>query len=464
MPRATGGPLRLLEDGHLSGTSILLLLLVGAYVPFLGGGLLTDDFAHVNHLSYAGAAGRLFNAPDAFGFYRPIPQLSMYVDVTLLDSTPSGSRAVNLALHAAVLAAAFAVARRLFDRTIAASFATIAFALTPKAHPIAVLWISARAELLMALFSLIAVAAWIRWSRGGRSVWLGLAFAGYVAALMSKEAAFLLPLLLLFVPGASRPWRSRVTAILALGAAAIAIIVWRAQIGALMPASADAHYSLVTTPSRLSRNLQNYAGRMTPAPLGLVVVLAIAALPLAAAIRTLGRHVRERHALIAFGLAWCIVFLAPVLPIVARNELYLYMPAFGVCLIAGSLAESAVRESRRARAVLVGLGIYVAGFGLYQASRSLELHRDLDFSEALVAALERSEPVRKATSPVVLVAGDPVTDRFLRDAIGGYLPVVLQRVFPGKGMTGAVDYDGTGADRTALRLVCEYSRGRVTLR
>jgi hypothetical protein len=140
------------------------------------------------------------------------------------------------------------------------------------------------------------------------------------------------------------------------------------------------------------------------------------------------------------------------------------MPVFGVCLIAGSLAESAVRESRRGRAVLVGLGIYVAAFGFYQASRSLELHRDLNFSEALVAALERSDPVREATTPIVLVARDPATDRFLRDAIGGYLPVVLQRAFPGRQMTGVVDYDGAGADSTALRLVCEYSRGTVTLR
>jgi hypothetical protein len=462
MPGAIQRPLRFLEDGRT--TSLLLALLIGTYVPFLGGGLLTDDFAHVHHLSQTTAVGQLFGSPDAFGFYRPIPQWSMYVDIRLLDSTPSGSRAVNLALHAAVLAAAFTVARLLFNGTIAASFTTIAFALTPKAHPIAVLWMSARAELLMALFSLIAVAAWIRWSRGGRSVWLGLVFTGYSAALMSKEAAILLPLLFLLVPGTTRPWRYCVAAVSALGVAAIAILIWRAHIGAIMPASPDAHYSLVITPSRWARNLQNYAGRMAPAPLGLVVALAIAALPLSAAVRRLGSTLRDRLPLIAFGVAWCVAFLVPVLPIVARSELYLYMPVFGVCLIAGSLAESAVRESRRGRAVLVALGLYVAAFGLYQAYRSFELHRDLNFSEALVAALERSDPIREATSPIVLVARDSATDRFLRDAIGGYLPVVLQRVFPGRHMTGAVDYDGTGADSTALRLVCEYSRGRVTLR
>jgi hypothetical protein len=453
MPGATRG-----------ATTALLVLLIGAYVPFLGGGLLTDDFAHLDYLSQTGAAGRLFASPDAFGFYRPIPQLSIYVDLTFLDSTPSGSRAVNLALHAAVLAAAFMVAGALFNDTMAASFATIAFALTPKAHPMAVLWMAARAELLMALFSLIAVASWIRWSRGGHGAWLGLAFAGYCAALMSKETAVLLPLLFLAAPGASRPWRFRIAAVSALCAAALAILVWRAHIGAMMPSSADAHYSPATTLSRWVRNLQNYTGRMAPAPLGLVVALAIAALPRPAAIRALGRNLREERALVTFGLAWCLAFLAPVLPIVARSELYLYMPGFGLCLIAGSIAESIVRESRRGRALLVALGVYVAGFGLYQASRSVELHRNLSFSEALVAALERSEPVREAASPIVLVAHDPATERFLRDAIGGYLPVLLQRVFPGRQMTGVIDYDRSGTDGTVLRLVCEYSSGTVTLR
>jgi hypothetical protein len=46
----------------------------------------------------------------------------------------------------------------------------------------------------------------------------------------------------------------------------------------------------------------------------------------------------------------------------------------------------------------------------------------------------------------------------------GYLPVILQRVFPQRQMTSAVDYDGAVADSTALRLAGEYSPGTVTLR
>src|SRR5438105_3006387 len=50
-----------------------------SFAPFLGGGMLTDDFVHLSQARTGGLA-RPFITPDPFGFYRPLPQLSFAVE------------------------------------------------------------------------------------------------------------------------------------------------------------------------------------------------------------------------------------------------------------------------------------------------------------------------------------------------------------------------------------------------
>ena len=117
------------------------------------------------------------------------------------------------------------MARTLLNEPSAALLATIAFALAPKAPPIAVLWISARAELLMALFARLALLAWMRWERSAGARWLALAGRFYILAFASKESAALLPLALIFVPS-DRAWfsTSRVAAVALMGAIGIGLL------------------------------------------------------------------------------------------------------------------------------------------------------------------------------------------------------------------------------------------------
>jgi hypothetical protein len=299
-------------NAPLRSLSLLLPLLVGLYAPFLGGGFLTDDFIHLDRLADVDSITTLLTTPDGFGFYRPVTQASLKLDTVVFGRHAAGFRAVNLALHAGVIGAAFLVARLVLPRPLAAVLATIAFALTPKAHPIAVLWISGRAELLLALFSLIAVAAWIVWSRNGRARWLVVAAAAYIVALGSKETALLLPLLYLATPSATRPWRSRLGAVTMLLGFAAVIFVWRSSIGALTPFSSDEHYSMATGVARWVRSARNYAPRIAPAPVALLVLVGAAGF-LAAGRRALRVDaMREQVPVGVFSLAWLAVFLAPV--------------------------------------------------------------------------------------------------------------------------------------------------------
>ena len=458
----------------------LLPFLACVYLPFIGGGFLTDDFAHIRHLSALDSPVRLIDRPDTFGFYRPVTQASMALDLAMHGWRPARLRAVNVGLHAGIIALALVVSRLILRSSSAAVIATLVFALTPKSPPIAVLWISARAELLMTAFTLAAVIAWIRWMRNGRPMWLIAAAVSYLLAMLSKETATLLPVLLLVTPGARRPWKARAAGVAALCGLAVAMYMWRAHVGALVPFTHDAHYDLLTPFGRWGRNARNYAGRIVVAPFALVVLVALTraivkrrsradslsrtrAAPGERRADAVGTTVSDAATLAMFSFVWVIVFLAPVLPIVARSELYLYLPVFGVCLIAGLAVDALGRDVAHPRAVTAATVIFVGLSGVYQAARALEIHRDLAFSEKLVAALRNDADLVGRTGAVLIVPSDALTERFLRDSIGGYLTVVLNDALDSTELTGEVQYSDEPPRATGLRLISEYRNGQVKL-
>ena len=204
------------------------------YLPFASGGFYTDDFPHVEHVRAAAGLGSLLAQPDTFGFYRPLTQLAFYVDWRLYGDWAPGFRLTNILLHACVMALVALTAQRLTRHARTAALATLAFGLTPKAHPIAVLWASARADILMSLFALLAVLAWLRWRESGTWTPLAAAAAAYALSLLSKEAAAALPLLVVFL-GPARITRRDIGAAVALAAAGAIVVYGRTFTDALMP-------------------------------------------------------------------------------------------------------------------------------------------------------------------------------------------------------------------------------------
>ena len=449
----------------------LVPLLAVLYLPFIGGGLLTDDFAHIVHLSTIESPARLIDGPDAFGFYRPVTQASLAATPGLHGNHPSQARAFNVAVHALVIAMAFIVARLVLESPFGAGLAALAFALTPKAPSIAVLWISARGELLVALFSLASIAAWIMWTRRARAWWLAAALAAYGLALLSKETATLLPVLLLLTPRSERPLGARAGAVIGFIVLALVIYAWRSQTGALTPFAGDEHYSPAISIGLWLRNAINYSGRMIAVPLGLLAILGLArclffrrAEASASAItRTLKRaRYDDSKDLLVFAAAFIVVFLAPVLPISLRSELYLYLPVFGVCLFAGWLG-SLLSSGIQSRSLAVAVAVSIVALGGYQIARARDAQHDLRFSENLVAALRRNSLLANTNGSIVLIPSDRATERALQNAIGGYLYVVLQYAFDGPPRAGAVQYSSEPPRQADVRLTCTYREADGTV-
>lgn len=133
--------------------------------------------------------------PDASlppALLRPLVTLSIWLDSLWSGLAPHGYHIVAFALHALNALLVALLARALGAGILAAAIASVAFALHPT-HPEAVVWIAARADLMVTTFMLGALLGWLRWLEDGRQRWLVWCVVGFVLALATKEMAATLP-------------------------------------------------------------------------------------------------------------------------------------------------------------------------------------------------------------------------------------------------------------------------------
>ncbi len=179
-----------------------LLIALLAYSNILTAYFLSDDFAQIGKV-YEGDLSVTWGRSHG-GFFRPLFILSYFLDAQLWGLNPPGFHLTNVALHAtnAFLVTAFAArliresARTKNETRFVALAAGLIFLLHPS-HTEAVAWISGRADLLATCFSLLALLAFEVFTRTRRITLLLLSFVAFTLALLSKEAAICLPLVML---------------------------------------------------------------------------------------------------------------------------------------------------------------------------------------------------------------------------------------------------------------------------
>lgn len=431
---------------------VVLIIAAAPHLPFLTGGCITDDAVHLARLE-ALPWRQALSTSDAFGFYRPLQQATYLLDAALSGhDCGAGYRIVNLSLHLAVTVSVFALARLVLNSTSLASIAALMFALAPKASSTAVFWISARAELLMTLFAVVAAIAWVRWIRGGHAAWLGAAAAAYMLSLLGKESAVLLPLALLFAPQPSRARRERIIGYVVLGAAAVGVTLVHVDAVPFTETLDEGQYAVTAT--RLLRSLQSYAGRAAVAPALVLMAIAIAE---RSRPRLMARVSPVTRAII-FGVAWFIALIGPALPIVLRSEVRLYAPSIGLALAGAAIASSLLQAGRIPAAALA---VSAVALGSYQATRSFSEAQAAKFSRALVGALRADRALGEYDGPIALTAGDAATDRLLRNGVGGYGTLVVRRALHAGGPP-AWPQPAT-EPRAALTVRCVARQDEVTL-
>jgi Flp pilus assembly protein TadD len=201
----SSGPLRppLTDKQRLrAGLILLFALAVLPHLNALRGAFVFDDVGLiVRHPAVQGpfrlwtilTADYWASVKEAL-LWRPVTTLSFALDHLIAGQSPLWPHLVNVLLHATVTILWAGLIRRITRRDALALVAGLLFAVHPL-HTEAVTWISGRAELLAAGFSLAAVH--LALSGSGRLRWLSL-FA-VLLAVGSKESATVLPVLLLYL-------------------------------------------------------------------------------------------------------------------------------------------------------------------------------------------------------------------------------------------------------------------------
>ena len=314
-------------------------------------------------------------------YYRPLVMLSFALDRALWGDLAAGFHLTNLLLHVAVAGLLGSLATA---AAIGAGASTAA-ALVFLAHPVqtdAVSYVSGRTDVLCALFALLALLAWRRAARpfDGWALASGAAFA---AALLSKEAAVLLPLVLL-VPGA-HPLATPPRPVLPIGVAATWTIAVAtpsapalhlaelpARLGAIARAGLE-YARLLLWPSDL--HLERFTAVTGTSP-GTAVALGVAFLALAAGLVLVARRAPAGSLFAAIAvLAYAPVSgVVPVYPAVASRALFtpehfLYLPLLGLApLVVGFVAHAT--PPRAARVLPVALAALVVAWGAVVVDRN----------------------------------------------------------------------------------------------
>lgn len=286
-------------------------------------------------------------------YYRPLFYVSLALDHSFWKVNPLGYHLTNIVLHAAVSVLVYLLANRIAKSRLAAFAAGLLFAVHP-VHAEAVAWVSARNELLCAIFMLLSYLTFIVFLEKSKNTLLVASLLSFFMALLFKEMAITLPLLVFlhvwyFSEG---NWKKRlvwpalycaaVLPYLLIRASVLSIQTWGDHpltweklctgIGILVsytrllifPANLRVFYNIPVQETFFS------AAVLLPLLLLSVIVATVIAL-------------RKYDVGLFFSLSWIYVTLLPVSGFVVfltpalMAERYLYIPSIGFCVAAGIL-------------------------------------------------------------------------------------------------------------------------------
>jgi hypothetical protein len=357
----------------LAGFLALALL---AYATALDGWFMSDDamigfvIPDGKHVAWA-HVGKTFHG-DWRGFagvevmyFRPLVVVTFALDALVHALDASGYHVTNVLLHGVNAFLVSVLAERLGASRFAALFAGALFALHPL-HPESVVWIAGRTDLVCAAPALGALIAHLGYRQTGRTRWLAGFAILHALALLAKENAIALPLMLIALdalrPGYARrksplgwlgPWAIS-------GALCACYLAWRQiALGDVFGGRARELMATETTLETLRRYLlsnlefflfpvnRELAGRAA-APFQIAGALAVAALAAAALAASSNRRVPWRSVLAAVA-----GFFASFAPFAAgvhvqpnlNGSRMMYLPFVWLCVALGLLVVGRVEAS-----------------------------------------------------------------------------------------------------------------------
>ncbi|MCU1262733.1 MAG: rane protein of unknown function, partial [Bryobacterales bacterium] len=181
--------------------AILLGTLVTAcYWPSLSIGFLSDDFISVKYANTLTGDQVLgtFLHPSGGSFFRPLEYVSLRATGPWAGFDPIRWHAANMLVHFTNSVLVYSVAARLYQGFWTPAMASLLFAVHGT-RPEAVAWVNGRLDLITAFFFLLALLLYLRYCETPRASLLAASLVSVSCAVMTKESAYVFPLILLLI-------------------------------------------------------------------------------------------------------------------------------------------------------------------------------------------------------------------------------------------------------------------------
>jgi tetratricopeptide (TPR) repeat protein len=288
-------------------------------------------------------------------FYRPLLNVLFTMNYALFGTTPWGWHLVNTLIHAIVTALSFLVLSELTGRKRLALIAATLFAVNP-VHAESIAWVSGITDPLMTMFLLSAFYFYIKYRRGGHRYTIALALALCLFALLSKETAAAMVLIVAYCEVAyfEGPMDLRKRLLLATKATALVMVPYAVYF--LLRSLA------LGTPTLSGEAMNPLGYALRTIPLAVVKYIGLLLVPVGYSFQHYTSLVdsltsvqfivpflglaaiivgvlMSRSRVLAFAVAWFAIWLAPTLAVLRQyepeslvQERYLYLPSIGFCL------------------------------------------------------------------------------------------------------------------------------------
>lgn len=447
LPKAQEDTRQYPEEFHqtflVTGIQLLLLALlpVLAYYSTLNNYFLNTDFAHIQYASSALQKPELFlhefasswlGASDYELFYRPLPLFLLAFNLLTFGVSPFGYHLTSLALHVGTIWCVYFFARELFQwmrsgfrrdevsgaktqlQFCRASDVYTAFlcAALFSVFPVgaeAIVWLGGRPDCAAGLFFVLTLLLWMREHRvgGGQT---GLAsMVAYAVALLFKEVAvsliLLLPALCMLK---SASWKERLSSVLPscwklFAVFLVYLLVRWLALGTIWGGYKGAFWLIFSLDDSLRQWVSIERLRMLFVPLNpdlnfvfpVPLIFAMLYGSLAVSLLSRFKQLRAMTGLICFCLFWFVVSLLPELKTAALTNSFassrtFYIPSVPFCLLIALLVTQPAitpvpgRSWRTAASAICGAGFIICFFvcdlvnnqawnAASQATRSLQL-------------------------------------------------------------------------------------------
>ncbi len=399
---------------------VLILAATAVYWNSLGNGFVYDDLVTVEENLFIRDwrnLGKFFSSDyyvrtEEYSF-RPLVTLTYFADRALFGGDPRGYHLTNLLLHCLAGLAVYGLGKRICSSPETAGLAALIFLLHP-AQAEAVNGISFREDLLCALFFFLALLAYAKTGWKGRinPGLYALSLLGFVLALLAKEMAVTLPLViaayLLLIQRYHRPELLRAPVLVffliaALYGAARMLILFQPGTLPAAPPFGDPLSRLV-----LALKSLGLYGRLAFLPVRLTVEYPDPFAPVTWSDRLIlpalfttafllaGRRGRSRAG--SFGLAFFFLTLLPVLNLVPTARLgaerFVYLPLFGFAVWAAETLAGLAAAGTNRKIVVPAAGLILLALAAGTVRRNWDWSDNLTLFRRAAAVSPDSSKAR----------------------------------------------------------------------